>query len=263
MKQQTATRPLLLLLFLLGLLAIPKNLLAGPPFQLDDPDVIPYRHFEFYLWSGASSAPGVVDTSGPAVELNWSGVPNMMFHFILPAGAAIPSGGPAEFGLEDGEVGFQYRFIQETKHRPMVGTFTMMEIPTGDSSKGLGAGGPSWKIPLYAQKTIRGWTIDGGGGEDVSNVAGARNFPFGGAIFMHDVTKRLMLGGELFAHGRQTADSALSRYAADMDFGGSYTLRGPGMQLMFAYGHSVAGQAENYAYLALYWTWGPRSRSGN
>jgi hypothetical protein len=26
--------------------------------------------------------------------------------------------------------------------------------------------------------------------------------------------------------------------------------------LLFAYGHSVAGQTENYAYLGMYWTWG-------
>ena len=28
------------------------------------------------------------------------------------------------------------------------------------------------------------------------------------------------------------------------------------MQLLFAYGHSIAGLTENYAYLGLYWTWG-------
>ncbi len=252
----------LMLLFLVGLLAFPTALLAGPPFQLDDPDVIPYRHFEFYIWSGASSSPGVVNTAGPAVELNWSGVPNVMFHFIVPTGAAIASGGPVTFGLEDSEAGIQYRFIQETKHRPMVGTFTMMEIPTGDANRGLGAGGPSWKIPIWMQKTIGGWTIDGGGGEVVSNVAGARDYPWGGTLVLHDVSKKLTLGGELFDHGRETADRSLSRYAAMVDMGGYYTLRDPGVQLLFAYGHSVAGQTENYAYLALYWTWGPKDMTG-
>jgi hypothetical protein len=28
------------------------------------------------------------------------------------------------------------------------------------------------------------------------------------------------------------------------------------MQLLFAYGHSIAGQTENYGYLGMYWTWG-------
>jgi len=241
-------------------------MLAGPPYQLDDPDVIPYKWHEFYLWGGATSSPGVVDTAAPAIEFNWSGVRNMMFHFVVPAGAAIPSSGPSYFGLEDSEFGLQYRFVSETKHRPMIGTFIMTEIPTGNSNKALGAGGPSWKIPLYALKTIGSWTIDGGGGIDVSSdVPGGRNFPFGGTIIQRDVSKKLTIGPELFMHGRPTADPTLSKYAVDLDFGCIYTfsLRHPGFQLMSAYGHSVAGQSENYAYLALYWTWGPKSTAGN
>jgi hypothetical protein len=28
------------------------------------------------------------------------------------------------------------------------------------------------------------------------------------------------------------------------------------MEFLFCYGHSVAGQTENYAYVGIYWTWG-------
>lgn len=242
-------------LLMLLLFAIAKPLFAGPPFQLDDPDVIPYQDFEFYVWGGASSTPGVWNTSAPAIEFNYSGVRNVMFHFVLPAGANIPSEGPSYFGLEDSEFGLQYRFIQETKHRPMIGTFIMTEIPTGNSNKGLGAGGLSWKIPLYAQKTIKEWTIDGGGGEAVTNnIEGALNYPFGGMLILHDVSKKLTLGSELFVHGKQDVDPS-SHYAAMIDVGGYYTpTRNPNFQLLFAYGHSVAGQSETYAYVSLYWT---------
>ena len=41
-----------------------------------------------------------------------------------------------------------------------------------------------------------------------------------------------------------------------MDAGGYYHLKGEGEQLLFSYGHSVAGQTENYGYVGLYWTWG-------
>jgi hypothetical protein len=252
---------------LLSLLLVPGPLAwAGPPYQLDDPDPIPYHWHEFYLWSGLSSSPGSVSTAGPAAEFNWSLIPNTMFHFIVPFGASIPKGGPATFGLEDGEFGFQARLISETDDRPMVGTFLMMELPWGNASQGLGAGRPSWKIPIYAKKTIGRWSIDGGGGIDISSgVPGGRNYPFGGTIINYELSDSLTLGPELFAHGRQTADPTLSRYAVDLDFGGYYTFdpNNPGFQLQFAYGHSVAGQAENYGYLALYWTWGPKSASGN
>ena len=42
-----------------------------------------------------------------------------------------------------------------------------------------------------------------------------------------------------------------------LDAGGYWHLKGEEtMQLLFAYGHSIAGLTENYAYLGLYWTWG-------
>jgi hypothetical protein len=42
-----------------------------------------------------------------------------------------------------------------------------------------------------------------------------------------------------------------------LDAGGYWHLKGEDtMQFLFAYGHSIAGQTENYAYLGLYWTWG-------
>jgi hypothetical protein len=44
-----------------------------------------------------------------------------------------------------------------------------------------------------------------------------------------------------------------------LDVGGYYKFRDPGFQLLFAYGHTIAGQSENYAYLGLYWTWGKKA----
>jgi hypothetical protein len=245
------------LLTLLPILACARAFSAGPPFQMDDPDVIPFHHFEFYTFATAGSTPGETDTTGPGLELNWSGVHNVMFHFLAPAAAAFPSHGPDTFGLGDSEVGAQIRLVHETKYRPMIGTFTMLEIPTGNPARGLGAGKPAWKIPIWMQKDIRGWTVDWGGGEDFSHIPGARDYPFGGIFVQHAVTKRLSLAGESFFHGRETAGVNTSRYADMIDVGGYYTLRNPGFQLIGAYGHSVAGQSENYAYVGLYWTWGP------
>ena len=42
-----------------------------------------------------------------------------------------------------------------------------------------------------------------------------------------------------------------------IDFGGYYHFKHhPGEQFLFCYGHSVAGQTEQYAYVGMYWTWG-------
>ena len=42
-----------------------------------------------------------------------------------------------------------------------------------------------------------------------------------------------------------------------VDVGGYYHFKhNPGQQFLLCYGHSVAGQTENYAYVGMYWTWG-------
>ena len=42
-----------------------------------------------------------------------------------------------------------------------------------------------------------------------------------------------------------------------IDIGGYYHFpHHEGEQFLFCYGHSVAGQTEQYAYVGMYWTWG-------
>jgi hypothetical protein len=109
------------------------------------------------------------DAATPAVEFKWGALPNVHLHVIIPAVGIIPSNnpglapagvGPRAFGLGDIELGIKYRFVQESKHRPMVGTFV---IPTGNAAKGLGVGKTLVQVaPLGAEKLwpvdhLRGW----------------------------------------------------------------------------------------------------------
>jgi hypothetical protein len=139
----------------------------------------------------------------------------------------------------------------------MVGTFVMFELPTGSAPKGLGVGRTWYKLPLWIQKSFGPWTAYGGGGETVfSNSPGFANYPFAGGLLQRDIGKRLALGTEAFYHGAEGAGTPLDKNATLIDVGGYYKFRDPGFQLLFAYGHTVVGQSENYAYLGLYWTWG-------
>ncbi len=48
-----------------------------------------------------------------------------------------------------------------------------------------------------------------------------------------------------------------------IDVGGYYHFKhNPNKQFLFCYGHSVAGQTENYAYMGMYWTWGGKDDKG-
>lgn len=256
-------RPLACLLFLL---VAPRAWAQGPPFQTDDPVPVDLHHYEFYAFGSTDGTPVETDSTAPAFEFNWGAIPRVQLHAILPWGSIHPSNdpaylpggtGPSAFGLTDMELGAKIALIKESKYFPQVGTFTMFEIPTGSYDRGLGVGKVWYRLPLWLQKNIGHWLLDGGAGETIVPQTGYRNFPYGGFLLKYAFGERLGLGGEVFAHGREGFAAPQTEASTMVDVGGYYHFkRHPGEQFLFCYGHSVAGQTENYAYVGMYWTWG-------
>jgi len=238
---------------------------AGPPFQTDDPTPVDLGHYEAYVFGTVDGTPAELDPVGPAFEFNWGAIPNIQLHAILPFGAVQPSNnpiylpggvGPSTYGLNDMELGFKYGFLKQTSHRPQIGSFTMFEIPTGSYSKGLGVGKVWYKLPLWAEKEFGPWSLVGGVGYTVVPQKQYRNYLYGGYLVKRVLSERLELSAEVFAHAREGFAAAQTQASTLIDAGGYYHFKSPGWQLLFAYGHSIAGQTENYGYLGLYKTWG-------
>jgi len=238
----------------------------GPPFQVDDPVPVDYRHFEFYIFGGADGTPVEMDSTGPAIEFNWGAVPRVQLHAILPWGGIFPSNkavyapagaGPSAFGLTDMELGVKLAIFKETKKTPQIGTFTMFEMPTGNYDKGLGIGKVWYKLPLWLQKNEGKWLFDGGAGEQVVPQTDYHDFPYGGFLVKREMSEKLELAAEVFSHGAEGAAAAQTQKSTMIDAGGYWHLKKvPDTEFLFAYGHSIAGQTENYAYAGIYWTWG-------
>jgi hypothetical protein len=253
-------------IFLLVILAGSKLWAQGPPYQTDDPVPVELHHYEFYIFGSADGTPVEMDSQGPAFEFNWGALPRVQLHAILPFGVVAPSNnpmylpsgaGPTEFGLTDMELGVKIAFIKESKHFPQIGSFTMFEMPTGNVEKGLGVGKVWYKLPIWLQKNVGKWTFDGGAGYEVVPQTGYRNFPYTGWLVKKELNERLELGAEIFAHGREGAAAPQTESSTLLDVGGYYHFKHhEGEQFLFCYGHSVAGQTENYAYAGMYWTWG-------
>jgi hypothetical protein len=251
-------------------LAVPRVWAQGPPYQTDDPVPVPTGHYEFYIFGGVAGTADEIDPTGPAVEFNWGAVPNIQLHVILPLGAVVPRNnpaslpggtGPSVYGLTDMETGIKWAWIKESKYMPQIGTFTMFELPTGSYSKGLGVGKLWYKVPLWAQKNIGPWTLDGGGGITVVPQSGFRNYPFGGFLVKREIIhNRLELGAEVFSHGAEDYGTPPTRGSTMIGVGGYYHFKNPDHQFLFAYDHSVAGRTEDYAYIGIYWTWGKDRR---
>jgi hypothetical protein len=256
------------LLLVLAALCAQAGWAQGPPYQTDDPVPVDFQHYEFYIFGSADGTPVEMDSAGPAFEFNWGALPRLQLHAILPFGVAaplnnpvyLPSGtGPTEFGLLDMEVGTKIAIIKESKHVPQIGTFTMLELPTGNADKGLGVGVAWYKLPLWLQKNFGKWLIDGGAGEILVPQTGFHNFPYGGFLVKRELSERLELGAEVFSHGGEGPAPPQTEASTMIDFGGYYHFKhNPDHQFLFCYGHSIAGQTENYAYVGMYWTWGKK-----
>jgi hypothetical protein len=155
------------------------------------------------------------------------------------------------------ELGAKIAFIKESKHIPQIGIFTMFEIPTGNYDKGLGVGKVWYKVPLWLQKNYGHWLLDGGGGETIVRQTQYRSFPYAAFLLKYAFGERLEIGGEIFSHGREGFATAQTQASTMLDIGGYYHFKNhPGEQFLFCYGHSIAGQTEQYAYAGMYWTWG-------
>jgi hypothetical protein len=245
---------------------VPQLCAQGPPFQTDDPVPVDYKHYEFYVFGAADGTPVEVDSTGPAFEFNWGALPRLQLHAVLPWGSINPSNnpaylpggtGPSAFGLTDMELGAKIAFIKESKHIPQIGSFPMVELPTGSFDRGLGVGKVWYKLPIWVQKNEGKWLFDGGAGYQVVRQTDYLNFLYTGWLVKRKINERLELGAEVFAHGKEGFATVQKAGSTLVDVGGYYHFKHhPGEQFLFCYGHSVAGQTENYAYAGMYWTWG-------
>jgi hypothetical protein len=256
-----------LLAVALALVGRPGSALAGPPFQTDDPEPVDLGHYEFYMFAASDGTAVETDPIGPAFEFNWGALPNTQLHAVLSIGGIDPSNnpqyrpagaGPSAYGLLDTELGVKYRFIPQSDTVPEVGVFAMIELPTGNYARGLGVGKTWYKLPLWIQKDFGPWTTYGGGGYQLVDQVGYRNFRYAGWLLQRDVGDKWTLGGEVWYHGPEGLATPQTHSATMFDFGGYYYFSKPAFQLLFSVGHTVVGQAETYAYLGLYWTWGAK-----
>ncbi len=226
---------------------------AGPPYFTDDPEPVDYRHWEVYFASiYANSKAGTVGTA-PHVEVNYGAAPNLQLHIITPFAYSQAHGAPTEYGFGDIELGMKYRIVQETKRSPQIGAFPLIEVPTGDSGRGLGNGEAQFFLPIWLQKSWGAWTTYGGGGYWHNPGAGNRDYWFEGWLLQRNVTKQLAIGAEIF---HASADRVDATDRTGFNIGAVYDFD-EGHHLLLSAGTDVHGAGRGAAYAAFQWTFGP------
>jgi hypothetical protein len=181
--------------------------LAGPPYNTDDPEPVELRHWEFYLASQHSHARDGWSGTAPHFEVNYGVIANMQLHLIAPLAYASPKGGRSTYGYGDTELGIKYRFVQEQKWVPQIGTFPFLEVPTGSRSLGLGNGTAQIFVPIWLQKSIGPWTSYGGAGWWIDAGRTPRHWWYFGWLVQRRIIEGFSLGTEVFHQTRREPGS--------------------------------------------------------
>jgi hypothetical protein len=173
---------------------------AGPPFITDDPEPVDLGHWEIYTFSAGAFGSGDASGLGPAMEVNYGAAPNLQLHVIADLAYNAPAEGRSQMGLGDTELGVKYRLINPGSDDwwPQVGVFPLLEVPTGNAKRGLGAGYTQAFLPIWLQKDFGKWTTYGGGGYWINPGPGNRNYWFAGWELQRQITDKLALGVEVF-----------------------------------------------------------------
>ncbi len=195
---------------------------AGPPFVTDDPEPVDYGHVEIN-----TAAIGQVNRSGvaspaPTVDANWGALPDVQIHAGFGV-AYADTGQGFQAGYGDTELGLKYRFVHQDDDGwlPEIAFYPIIELPSGDASRGLGAGHFSALLPIWAQKDWDDWTLYGGAGFWQNRHLADRNNWYVGWTLLRKVAEDLQIGGELY---RQSATATDRPALSAFNLGGTWDL---------------------------------------
>jgi hypothetical protein len=146
-------------------------LLAGPaaaqtPFLTDDAAVAPARgaHFEWsHSWASLSKSDLPAQHQYTSVfDVKWGILPGVEFGFDIPFIQITGASLDAAHGL--GDLDFSAKAVllaeKEGSSRPAVALSAALEIPTGDTSGGLGTGLTDFGFNVIVSKSLGdGWSV--------------------------------------------------------------------------------------------------------
>lgn len=192
----TASVPAIGLPWALALLS--RMALAGPPFVTDDPEPVEHRHWELYVGSNDTRTIEGWSGTAPHLEANYGVVPEVQLHLLAPLAYSAPQKGNSHYGLGDVEIGTKFRFLHEGSRTPQIGTFPLLEIPTGSRSRDLGNGSAEVFVPLWFQKSFEDWTTYGGAGPWFDLDSPEHPWWFFGWLLQRRFAQMLTVGAEIF-----------------------------------------------------------------
>lgn len=219
--------------------------LAGPPYATDDPQPTDLGRWEIYSFANGAHTPG--ETEGETgLDLNYGAAKDLQLTLVLPA--AYSDAGGLSVGGGQIEAAAKVKLLHADDFGLDVAVFPRAFIPT--SGGRFGSANVSLLLPVWVGRDVGKWQVFGGGGFQINPGAGQRNFWTGGLAATRDVSRRLNLGAELYAH---TADTVGGRGLVGVNLGAAWRLT-PHWSLLAAGGPGIVnarGEGQYDFYVAL------------
>jgi hypothetical protein len=222
-----------------AMLAVPVR--AGAPFQTDDPVVVARDRSELLVSYRQTLAQDGRRGVLPSLELHHGALANLELDLVVPIAFHTPPGEQTRHGYGDTELGLKYGLVQETDATPLIGFAPKLDLPTGNSDRGLGNGGAALFLPIWMQKTYGDFGAYGGGGYGINRGADNRNYWFVGGVVGYRIADRWLVGVELF---HTTPQTIAQRSSTGFNAGGAFQLT-PHLQWLFSAGRAVRNRETN------------------
>ena len=222
-------------------------LLAGPPYLTDVPEPVDLHRFEAFLFTAGQSSQGLRSGLGPALEVNYGPFVNAQLQLQVPLAFSGDSDGSHHRGYGDTQLGFKYRFREETEGAPQLALYPQIQAPTGAAAEGLGAGHWRLFLPLWLQKRFGQWTTCGGGGWWRNPGAGNRDYTQWGWLLQRELREDCTVGAEVFHQGATTVGG---RPTTSWNLGCELPLA-PHLQLVGSAGRAFQGGSGSQYYIGI------------
>ena len=219
--------------------------LAGPPYQTDDPEPTDLHHWEIYNFAAVDGRHSEFDGAA-GVDLNYGAAKDLQLTATLPMAFSHAPDTGWRGGRGDVEIGAKYRFINDDQAGLQAAVFPRVILPT--SSRDLGGRRARLLLPLWVQKDLGKTSFFGGGGYEINSGGGNRNLWQAGLAVTHDFSDRLQLGTEV---NWQSPDERGANDSVGVDLGMIRNLGGPYALLVAAGPTFSGGQTSFHGYLAL------------
>jgi hypothetical protein len=225
--------------------ALTNPVLAGPPYQTDDPEPTELNHWEIYAFGAADGRGSDLDGAA-GFDLNYGAVKDVQLTATLPMAFSHSRDSGWRTGAGDLEFGVKYRFVDDERGGIQAAVFPRVILPT--ASHGLGGSRARLLLPLWLQKDFGSTSVFGGGGYEINPGSGNRDFWQAGLALTHDFSEQFSIGTEVTYESKDAADG---KGTAGVNLGMIRKLGGP-FSLLLAGGPTFsAGKASYHSYLAL------------